>query len=231
MSSILQTTSISRVGFFHFGSDEKRDPVGSLEIELNKGPELADSLIVLPEAFDARGGYYNLPVKLDDAARARLQALSLNRGIAFVVSLIERVKGYNSAYLINGTGTPSLLSRKRSGGRACLYRPCPTGQRVAILCRGIAITAFVCEDSIWTEDKERSIRSEIEKLGSRRIVLCIPACMDMTDSLDRAKRWAKASTVVVANGLYNQPSVILHDGYELTSDTHLTGNQIKLCNL
>jgi hypothetical protein len=44
-------SEMKRVGFFHFRSDEKCDPLGSLEAEIKKQekPELADALLVLPK--------------------------------------------------------------------------------------------------------------------------------------------------------------------------------------
>jgi hypothetical protein len=73
--------SIKRIGFFHFGSDEKTDPVGSLEIEIAKlsEPELKDSMIVLPEALNARKGYYRPTPELDPKACLRLQVGRLVR--------------------------------------------------------------------------------------------------------------------------------------------------------
>ena len=58
-------SSIKRIGAFHFGSDEKDDPIGSLEVELQERPDLQwrDSLIVLPEGFNVRGGYYSMAPK------------------------------------------------------------------------------------------------------------------------------------------------------------------------
>lgn len=43
------------IGHYHFGSDDKDDPVESLKQELN-GSDYGDSLIVLPDAFNVPGG-------------------------------------------------------------------------------------------------------------------------------------------------------------------------------
>jgi hypothetical protein len=55
-------SSIKKIGFFHFGSVEKNDPIRSFEVELQKepGPQWRDSLIVLPEAFNVLKGYYSM---------------------------------------------------------------------------------------------------------------------------------------------------------------------------
>ena len=59
--------SIKRIGFFHFGENNKADPVRSLEEEVarHSPSALKDSLIVLPEAFNARGGLYQPDPELD----------------------------------------------------------------------------------------------------------------------------------------------------------------------
>jgi hypothetical protein len=66
-------SAIKRVGFFHFGSNIKDDPVGSLEHEIGKfaETELESSLIVLPEAFNARGGLYQPNPDLDPGSVSR----------------------------------------------------------------------------------------------------------------------------------------------------------------
>src|ERR1035438_4642938 len=95
---------ITRLGFFHLGSDEKDDPVGSLEAEIRKREEsqLENTLLVLPEAFNTRGGYYIDRPQIDQRAIPRLQTLAAERGTVFVAGIIDRVGGSNSAYLIDG---------------------------------------------------------------------------------------------------------------------------------
>jgi predicted amidohydrolase len=230
---------IRRIGFFHFGGADKRSPVTSLEIALNKTEledSLENSLIVLPEGFNVLGGYYAPPpVKLDALVSPRLQALSVSRTISFVVGLIEQetggVKGYNSAYLVDESTPPLLLSRKRCGrGPHCLYPRCPKDEGVAVLRRGIGITALLCDDAGETENQKPTL-ARVESLHSDRNVLCIPACMTITDSLAIAKLWEKSITVVLANGSASFSSVIIHQGCELISGHPRNENQIKLCDL
>src|SRR5665213_3203996 len=96
--------SLNRVGFFHFGcaDKEKGDPVGCLETELGRRTGLRNNLIVLPEAFNARGGYYGIPIDLKENAMTRLQRLSVLHHVSLVAGLIEGIGGYNAAFLING---------------------------------------------------------------------------------------------------------------------------------
>jgi hypothetical protein len=50
------------VGSFHFDSTDQSDPVRSLKASLEtaaEGTDLGDCLIVLPEAFNIRRGYWN----------------------------------------------------------------------------------------------------------------------------------------------------------------------------
>src|ERR1035438_1979096 len=98
---------ITRLGFFHFGSDEKADPVGSLEAIIAERPksELEGTLLVLPEAFNTQGGYYSDRPQVNQRAISRLQIVSVERGIVFVVGIVDRIKGCNSAYLIDGRAT------------------------------------------------------------------------------------------------------------------------------
>src|ERR1035437_9016215 len=103
-------------------------------------------------------------------------------GRPFVIGLIEEVGGYNSAFLIDGDIFPDPLSRKRSGGQNGLYKPCPTGEYDAVLCRGIGVMALLCDDSIGTEENRKSTLTRTEKLHSDHNILCIPSCMRNTFS-------------------------------------------------
>lgn len=88
-------TSIERVGFFHFGSDRKDNPVGSLAAKIAEcaAHQTGNSLMVLPEAFNVRGGFYAIDAALDLDAISRLQALSVRHGITFVAGIIDRPGG------------------------------------------------------------------------------------------------------------------------------------------
>jgi len=229
-------SAIKRVGFFHFGGNIKSDPVGSLQHEIGKFAEneLENSLIVLPEAFNAYGGLYQANPDLDPGAVSRLQALANGHKIVFVVGLIERIKGPNSAYLIDSNSAPVLLSRKQSAGWDCLYTACADAETAAVLCGDVAISALVCDDANYAvrnqEWRQRILRT-IEHLNAERSVLCIPAYMTNTDSVAVARLWSNSVTVVLANGCKDYSSIILHGTCEQTSKQYADENEIKLCDL
>jgi hypothetical protein len=130
-------SSIEQIGFFHFGSDKKDDPLGSLERMMTECPDsqTANSLLVLPEAFNVRGGFYTSNPALDRDALPRLHALSVRRGITFVAGIVDRIKGSNVAYLIDGDCPPVALSRKQTAGRDCLYEVTDRRHNRRIVCR------------------------------------------------------------------------------------------------
>ena len=123
--------SIKQVGFFHFGGRTKQDPIGSLEVEIAKRPklQLLDTLLVLPEAFNALGGYYSSTPALDPDAIRRLQIISTEFGIVFVAAFVDKIRGPISAYLFDGEATQELLTRKRTDGWRCLYTGSETKRR------------------------------------------------------------------------------------------------------
>jgi hypothetical protein len=237
-------SSIGRVGFFHFGSDEKEDPVGALTSAIEKWfreqrsnpigaiPELTDTLLVLPEGFNVLNGYYAPKPELDANACFRLKALSTTRGITFVVGLIEKLKGQNSAYLIDGNTAPQLLSRKRTigAGTLDLYAPCQTFEEEAVLHRGIGITALLCDDAGLSGERRPEL-TKFRRLQCGSKVLCVPACMMNTDSLGRARRWADSITVVMANGCRYCQSVIIHGDKTVVSTEYGAENEIMLLDL
>jgi len=224
---------IRQVGFFHFGSMEKDDPVGSLEFEMAKYPEaqLRDSLLVLPEAFNARGGYYNAAPALDSDALPRLQRISAERGIVFVAALVDRIKGPMSAYLLDGTAPPQWLTSKRTHGWRCLYTGSETKEDRLIPHREVGIGALICDDAACTfGDAQKLIVERIKNLMMKHTVLCIPSCMTITDSRGTASRWGNSITVALANGSSSQASVLVHRGCELRNACPFE-NEIKLCDL
>jgi hypothetical protein len=232
-------SELKRVGFFHFGSDEKCDPLGSLEAEIKKQEklELAGALLVLPEAFNVRGGYYSDrpqlgdKPQLDQRAVPRLQTLSAERGIVFVAGIIDGVGGNNSAYLIDGRATPKLLTQKRTAGRPCLYTHCEASEDRFIPFRGVGITALICDDAAnATGDFLSQTVSRVKNLNMKHSVLCIPAYMRPTVARDTATRWGKLISVVLANGDKEQHSAIVFGGQEKIPG-RLDQNEIQLCDL
>jgi predicted amidohydrolase len=225
-------SQLRRLGFFHFGSVEKADPVGSLEAQIAERPKsLEDTLLVLPEAFNTLGGYCSDTPQLDPDALSRLQTISAERRIAFVAGIVDNIRGCNSAYLVDGRETLELLTRKRTGGRPCLYEPCATVKDRFIPYRGVGITALICDDAAWTygEDLQLTVR-RVEELKMKISVMCIPACMRPTDSHGTATRWGKAISVVLANGDQERPSVLIHGRQEIIPE-RIDRNEIQVCDL
>ncbi len=227
--------SLRQIGFFHFGCPDKSDPCGSLENTLGEARGLEACLITLPEAFNVLGGYYDSK-GLDERACLRLQTLSAEYGIWFVVGLIEPeiagVPGYNCAYLVDGTHPPLLLSRKQCGGSS-LYTPCGTDDDTAVAWRGAGVTALVCDDAAErTGTDQGPTLDRVKRLRCSNSVLCVPAYMTITLSEKVARNWASSITVALANGCHQQPSVIIHQGREVVQDrVDLDKNQIKTCCL
>jgi hypothetical protein len=229
-------TSIKRVGFFHFGGNDKSDPVGSLQTEIGKfsGVQLTDSLIVLPEAFNVRGGFYNAEPNLDPHAYFRLLNLAISRRMTFVAGLIDGVRGANSAYLIGGTCSPILLSRKRSPGWDRLYTPSMRDETTAVVHGGLGITALICDDASYigqSAEGRNEIIARVKKSGARRNLLCVPAHMSITDSVGVAALWWGLIPVVIANGCATHPSIIRYGDVEQVSPRYRDENEIKLCDL
>jgi len=229
-------SSIERVGFFHFGADCKDDPLGSLVKNLAEYPdsETANSLIVLPEGFNVRGGFYVAEPALDHEALGQLQALSARRGITFVAGMMDQVKGRNLACLVEGDCPPVVLSRKQAGGRDCLYTPATSDETVAVLRSGVGITALICDDAGYAaraeEDRIRAV-TRVKCLNGAHNVLCVPAFMTITDSVAIAELWAHSMTVILANGCASYPSVIRHAGQQHLSTRYRPENEIMLCTL
>src|SRR5262245_54757992 len=102
---------VRNIGFFHFGCADQSDPLtslgASLEIERDQR-ELGDCLIVTPEAFNIRNGYWKPKDdrQPDLSIAERLRKLSSDFGVALVAGLIEEgvggKPGYSSARLIDG---------------------------------------------------------------------------------------------------------------------------------
>jgi hypothetical protein len=190
--------------------------------------------MVLPEAFNVRGGFYAIDAALDLGAISRLQALSVRHGITFVAGIIDRLGGSNLACLIDGNCPPVVLSRKQAGGRDCLYTPSSGDHTIAVLQAGIGITALVCDDAGYAAraeaDRARML-ARVESAGAARNVLCVPAYMTITDSAAIANLWADSITVILANGCASYPSVIRHEGREYQSTRYRQKNEIALCDL
>ena len=83
---------LRRVGFFHFCGEDRSDPDGSLRaslLEAAKAEDISGSLVVTPEAFNIRNGYWSDDRQLDRSIPTVLVALSVEFKIALLAGLIE----------------------------------------------------------------------------------------------------------------------------------------------
>jgi hypothetical protein len=205
---------ITRIGFFHFGTRADGNPVGTLKRELEseeaKGTDLAECLLVLPEAFNIVGDYR--PTPADPTISRSLIKLSKDKSVAFVVGLKTKKLGcggpFNSAYLIDGC-TWKRLACKSSQDSAGGYAPKPYFH--AVPHRGHTIAALICLDATRTTT-----------LGiGENVILCVPAHFTMETPRQVVEVWAgKSKAVVVANSSDQHPSVMyVHGHLEMSRET------------
>jgi predicted amidohydrolase len=176
---------LRKIGFFHFGVKDKSEPIESLRASLvaaSREDWLSDCLIVTPEAFNIRCGYWDDPPGRPDASIANsLKAVSADLRVAFVAGLIDESDGqnpgYSSAYLIDGD-VCERLTRKLKPDRSPNYTPCPETYDHRRLHRGVCVAALICIDANFDEEEKRHV-SICEPTGacdSDCSVLCVPAC-------------------------------------------------------
>jgi len=196
---------LAAAGFFHFGKGYN-DPLGALDAELERvsatesaGDSLANTLIVLPEAFNIGREYYHQdPPSIDPSFLTDLSKRSLFYHCAFVAGLIvedspEVIPPYSSAYLIDGEEI-TLLARKASkdnteatsptlGAYAANYTAFPGFYSRVIRHRDVAIAGLVCLDGQYEQGSAHSAHAEeLEHLaisltnsGCAHKLLCVPA--------------------------------------------------------
>ena len=213
---------IKRVGFFHFGSLDKTDPIASLgtslAAEVSKNGGLNDCLLVVPEAFNIRNDYHNHNRNAryrDPLISKEIKRLSVEFEVAFVAGLIESGEplgsGYSSAYLIDGD-VCKLLSRKMEDDGSHNYKVCPENCDRPILHRGICIAALLCKDasnpSVVMSPRQAVLLERIPKSASTRVVLCVPAAMTSVLSRLVVNAWPTEIAVIVSNSDLRQPSVM-----------------------
>lgn len=121
----------SQAGFFHF-VEHHSDPLGTLDAEIRSAGDVADSLVVLPEAFNLGRPYGTEQEKPSayerDSLVAELQERSRQQRIIFVAGLLDPVpageRPRSSAYLIDGEGCHPICHKCTSDGKRH-YRPEP----------------------------------------------------------------------------------------------------------
>ncbi len=233
---------INNIGFFHFGSDDKSDPMRSLAISLEKAVTtkrcLTGSLLVLPEAFNIRNDYQTLSAP-DPSVVYALKEMSKEHGMAFVAGLLHRRTRYSCAHLIDGD-TCRLLSRKRDRDGSPNYQPYEGVSDGPCLHRGVWIAALICHDAAgnpapggnWDQKRQwqAAMAKQIEACKDCvHALLCIPGRMVTVSSKSVATSWSSQRpdlTVVVANATSSQPSVIRYGKWSVCSEK--AGNAVWL---
>jgi predicted amidohydrolase len=160
----------ARIGLFHFVEGHAR-PVQALTDALSKHDDISNSLLVLPEAFNAGEPYYDqLPTRVI-SAEGILKSLSVIAGkhdlVLVAGMLTPRNSVYlNSVYLIDSNGQ-RLMGHKRAD--CCGANP--------IAVKDVCIGALICSDA---QDRYRWLTERVEKSRCTHKVICIPASMSST---------------------------------------------------
>jgi hypothetical protein len=193
------------VGVFHFGSDDKDDPIESLKVELRKlDCDVSGWLIVLPEGFNVVGGH--LKGNPDQSIKRTLLEISESSRIAFVVGLIEadeKDRKFNLSYLLDGFETQQMLSWKHDPKSPKEEVRNPVCCATPIVHRGLAISAPICSDfSECSPDNQAILIASLKALKQNSEFLCVPAYSTL-GSLNAAweNDWKHSGiNVAVANG-------------------------------
>ena len=218
--------TLAKLGFFHFGSQDQSDPVESLQTSLqetSKSETLDDTLLVLPEAFNAQNGYDAPGKRVDFRMAQLLKKLSGDFNVGFVAGLLEESDGerpYNSAYLIDGD-VCERLSRKMQYDGSCNYQVsgnCDSPR----LHRGVCVAALICMDAAGFNancqtERHKALLGLLESCRTVPKVLCVPAHFTGYDTSGVALTWSSRASVVIANSWCQQPSVIRRMGTKPTS--------------
>ena len=208
---------LRRVGFFHFCGEDRSNPSESLRaslLEAAKAEDISGSLVVTPEAFNIRNGYWSDDRQLDRSIPTVLMALSVEFKIALVAGLIEEGNvggpGYSSAYLIDGQRC-HLLTRKMQNDGSNNYKPCTEDCDISVEYRSASLAALLCMDAADFSERDGRHAAVLERMASRETaqrILCVPAHMMTYGSREVALAWPTGVAVVVANSSPKQPSVL-----------------------
>ena len=166
---------LRKLGFFHFCGEDRSDPAGSLRaslIEAAKDEDISGSLVVTPEAFNIRNGYWSDDRHIDPSIRTALTELSAKFKIALVAGLIEdgdaKGPGYSSAYLIDGQRLPSANTQDEEMMDRDNYRCCTGDCDQAIEYRGTSIAALICMDAADFGEGDRRHAAVLERMARVR---------------------------------------------------------------
>jgi predicted amidohydrolase len=200
---------LTKIGFFHYGREERTQPLRSLRISLKAAGKdyVKDSLIVLPEAFNIKTKYQKGtgPHDTDPKIKDDLQKLAADFELTFVAGLIireagERTRPYNSAYLISPDSCP-LLSRKMetdtTGDK--IYERCTKACDAPVRYEQTSLAALICIDATSGRQRHQELRTRIAQLGTGCPILCVPAYTQYLDTPGIAADWSDMH-FILANG-------------------------------
>ena len=239
---------LKKIGFFHFGSEDRKRPLESLTASMKEAggkPHLRESLIVLPEAFNIGVKYEpnSGPCDFDPNIKCCLQGLAADFEVAFVAGLIIKRpwclgRPYNSAYFISAARS-RLLSRKTRDDKTGIYRPSTVVRDLPVMVGEAAIAALVCMDAAECEkrpavsrERHAALCEKVSELDKACQILCVPANIRYLSTELIAGKWS-AFQFVLANGCCLSgapPSVIGIKGKVPMSFQEQT-NKVVVCPL
>lgn len=173
----------THAGFFHF-VEHHNNPLGALDTEIHAVGNVANSLIVLPEAFNLGRPYGTQPEEPCTFERdwlvSELQKRSKEYHMKFVAGMLDSpVPGerpLSSAYLIDSDDC-RLICHKRTNDGTRHYAP-QTGTcdiQNPMECDGACIMAIICKDIEEHRCQVLTARTEASEADQRFV--CIPAAM------------------------------------------------------
>lgn len=206
---------ITKIGAFHFGNIDKSDPIRSLTDSLaDASGNLEGALIVIPEAFNIREGYWSDHRYVDASIKTILKEISRCFKIALVAGLIEEGtlgSASSSAYLID-CELCEFLSRKTRDDGSRNYVPSPEVQDTAVLHRGVCLSALVCMDAAndfpGLSDRHHRLLKQMDALNPAPSVLCVPARMGTYGTKEVGESWSPYVTFALSNGTSSHPSIL-----------------------
>lgn len=235
--------AIKTLCLFHLVENFEQ-PIDALRKELEAlRRDIADSLIVLPEAFNI--GDYWRPRQESDYDPKILDSLSRiaaeYRCVLIAGLTIRETDGpqppdppFTSVYLIDGKPEATLLCRKFCNDKTQNYTP--SEGRLDFLetveADGLVVGALVCMDAGLGEppvmERQDRIRSGINAHSAPLKLVCIPARMGTCSSRPIAGRWCN-ETVIFANGAcnYDAPRFISVNG-RIIEETWMQTNKLLI---